>query len=71
MAAPSILKVRTALGLGVTEAAELLQIEVHHYMALENDPDEHFDMDQLVMLWNWMTPKMTNHEEFIKLIDQA
>jgi hypothetical protein len=71
MAAPFVLKVRVELGLEPAEAAEILEISVAEYLALENDPQKHFYKDQLIALWNWMTPKMMDFDHFIKVIDQV
>jgi hypothetical protein len=68
--APSIQKVREALSLRPDEAARLLHISTVEYLAMETEPGQHFTRDQLKTLWNWMTPKMTNHAEFMQLIDQ-
>jgi hypothetical protein len=70
MAAPFILKAREELGLEPAEAAELLQITVEEYLALEKDSEKHFDRDQLRTLWNWLTPKMIDFDHFIKLLNQ-
>ncbi|WP_306565202.1 helix-turn-helix domain-containing protein [Flavobacterium lindanitolerans] len=67
MAAPLILKLREELGLTLAEAAETLQISVKEYSELEKGTEKHFDKDQLIILWNWMTPKMIDLEHFIKM----
>ncbi|MCT3745509.1 helix-turn-helix transcriptional regulator [Elizabethkingia anophelis] len=65
------MKLRLALGIEPEEVAEILHISVKEYLALENDPKEHFYEDQAKTLMNWMTPKMNgNFDQFVQLLNQ-
>jgi len=55
--APAIRNYREKLSLSEQEAANALQISVEKYIGMESG-DSHFSLEQLKMLWNWLTPKM-------------
>jgi hypothetical protein len=54
--APALKKYRQTLLLTEEEAANVLQIHLEEYTAMESG-DASFAIDQLKALWNWLTPK--------------